>query len=285
MAVITGDRRRGTPSRSQSYLRQRDAARHAPKPAQHAPPVTRSSTPAAHVDTAPKPKKKKEKKKLTPEEKRKRYLKWAFWIVVLIILYFAFGWLRDQALLLLQMNPNVWAVYKAIEAEITAKTLLGLFYASMFGAIFFITLPVEIIFLYYLGLNYYFMQVLVITLAGNLIGIAFDYFIGWLIGPKVLQWFMKKESYQNFQKKIDKAGAFIVIVGNIIPFPIEWFTVFLGAVRYGFVRLMIYTTLGKIVKFGLLWLGYKYFIQYVGPHISTVNLPWFMDLIRSSFGG
>ena len=251
-----------------------------------AKPVDRASTPAA-LDSLPEvfDEPKRKRKKLSPAEKRKRYLKWAFWIIVIIILYFAFEWLRDQALLLLQSNPHVWSVYKAIEAEIETRSLLGLFYAASFGALFFVALPVEIIFLYYLGLNYYFVQVLVITLVGNLLGIAFDYFVGWLVGPKILQWFMKKETYKKFQAKIDKAGAFIIIVGNIIPFPIEPFTVFLGAMRYGFFRLMLYTTIGKIVKFGLLWLGYKYFIQYVGPYVSTVNLPWFLDLVKSGFGG
>jgi membrane protein YqaA with SNARE-associated domain len=279
MPVITGNSRARRPvSRSEHYLKERKAER-------ENPPVHRSSTPVAAVPELPKPSKKPKKMKLTPQEKRKKYLKWLFWIVVIVIIYFAFGWLREQALLLLQQNATVWALYLAIEAEIASRSLLGLFYAAFFGALFFLALPVELIFLYYLGLNYYFIQVLTITLIGNLLGIAFDYFIGWLIGPKVLQWFMKKATYHKFQQKIDKAGAFIVIVGNIIPFPIEPFTVFLGAMRYGFFKLMLYTGIGKIVKFVLLWLGYKYFVQYVGPHISTVNLPWFMDLIKSSFGG
>ncbi len=251
--------------------------------------MARSPTPAAASDLSldpddPPKKRKRPKKALTPWEKRKRYLVWGFWILVVLSLYFSFGWVKEQLFVLLQMNPAVWAVYKAIELEIASRSLLGLFYASFFGALFFITLPVELIFLYYLGLNYYFVQVLVITLAGNLLGIALDYFVGWLIGTRILKWFLK-EKYDGFHRKIEKAGAFIVIIGNIIPFPIEPFTVFLGAVRYGFFRLMLYTFLGKLVKFGLLWLGYKYFVQYVGPYLGTVNLPWFLNLVKSSFGG
>lgn len=282
MAIITGDRRHQT--RSHTYLQQRDAERHASETS--VPPVARSPTLAAHASAQlTKEKRKKGKRRLTKKEKRKRYLKWLFWILVAVALYFGFNWLRDQALFLLQQNPTVWSLYLAIEAEIESKSLLGLFYAAFFGALFFVALPVEIIFIYYLGLNYYFVQVLTITLVGNLLGITFDYFIGWLIGPKVLQWFMKAETYHTFQRKIDKAGSFIVIVGNIIPFPIEPLTVFLGAVRYGYFRLMLFTAIGKLVKFGLLWLGYKYFVQYVGPYISTVNLPWFVNIIKSGFGG
>lgn len=276
MSIITSTPRR---SKSERYLAERHTKREES--------VARSPTPAAIPRSRKKTTKsgKSPKKKLTKEEKRKRYLKWLFWILIAVAFYFSFGWLRREALLLLQMNPTVWAFYKAIEAEIASRSLLGLFYASFFGALFFIALPVEIIFLYYLGLNYYFVQVLTITLIGNLLGISVDYFIGWLLGPKVLQWFMKKETYATFHKKIQKAGAFFVIIGNIIPFPIEPFTVFLGALRYGYFRLMLWTFVGKLVKFGLLWLGYKYFVQYVGPYISTVNLPWFVNLIKSGFSG
>ncbi len=298
MSIITGNPRRhgARPSQSESYLRSKEAKRTASAPAasrHEAAPVARSPTPAAasHQDPFDQPgsksgkKAKKRKKALTPAEKRKRYLKWAFWILVAVALYFSFDWLSGQLLHLLQQNPTVWSLYLAVEAEIESKSLLGLFYAAFFGALFFVALPVELIFIYYLGLNYYFVQVLTITLLGNLLGITLDYFIGWLIGPKVLQWFMKAETYHAFQRKIDKAGIFIVIVGNIIPFPIEPLTVFLGAVRYGYFRLMLFTAIGKLVKFGLLWLGYKYFVQYVGPYISTVNLPWFIDLVKSGFGG
>lgn len=295
--IADNPRGRKVPSKSERYLRERYEQRPAasPRPASRssspppsAPPVQRSPTPAAAGSPSPAPsggkKRKKPKKVLTPAEKRKRYLTWAFWLLVIVALYFGWQWLRDQALILLQMNSHVWATYKAVESEIAARSLLGLFYASFFGALFFITLPVEIIFLYYLGLNYYVVQVLVITLLGNLLGIAFNYFIGWIIGPKSLKWFLKKK-YAGFHRKLEKAGGFIVIVGNIIPFPIELFTVFLGAARYGFVRLMIYTAFGKLVKFGLLWLGYKYFVQYVGPYISQVNLPWFLNIIKLGFGG
>jgi membrane protein YqaA with SNARE-associated domain len=283
MPVITGNTRAG---KAERYLQEKQS-NETPQPVSQAPPVKRSSTPATKVKQpfTPPNKRKKPKKQLTPAEKRKRYLKWAFWLIVAIILYFSFGWIQEQVFTLLQSNPTVWAMYKAIETEIASRSLLGLFYAAFFGALFFLALPVELIFIYYLNLNYYFVQILFITLVGNLLGIAVDYFFGWLIGPKVLQWFMKKETYETFQRKIRKAGAFIILVGNVIPFPIEPFTVFLGAVRYGFLRLMLYTFIGKMLKFGMLWLGYKYFVQFVGPHIATVNLPWFIDLIKSSFGG
>ncbi len=237
-------------------------------------PVARSPTPAAAAPP-----------KRRPKAGRKPYLKWAFWILVILAVYFSFDWLSGQAIWLLQQHPLTWSAYLAVEAEIASRSLLGLFYAAFFGALFFVALPVELIFLYYLGLNYYVVQILTITLLGNLLGISLDYFIGWLVGPKVLGWFMKRQTYERFQRKIDKAGVFIILIGNIIPFPIEPLTLFLGAVRYGYLRLILFTALGKAIKFGLLWLGYAYFVRYVGPHIAGVNLPWFLDLIKSGFGG
>jgi|GEM_PF-1007528 len=227
---------------------------------------------------------KKEKKKLSPREKRIRYFKWFIYIVLAIIIFYSYKYLLAKAFELMQKNPSVWAVYKAIEAEVASKSLLGLFYASSLGAIFFISLPVEVIFVYYLGLNYYFVQVITIILVGNLLGMWFDYFFGWIVGEKFLKWVMKKK-YDVFKNKIDKMGAFLIIVGNIIPFPIEFFAVFLGAIRYGFYKYTIYTVIGKTIKFLLIYFGYVYFMKFVGPYIDGLTINSFIGFLKGAFFG
>ncbi len=217
-------------------------------------------------------------------DKQKKYLKWTFWIVVAVSVYFSFGWLKQKVLEILSMNPTIWYYYKVIEAEVQARSLLGLFYASFFGALFFIGLPVEIIFLYYLGLNYYFVQIFSVVLVGNLLGMAVNYFLGWLLGSKLMEVLMK-DKYKDFKKKLKKAGGFLIIVGNIIPFPIEIFTFFIGAMRYSFLRLMIYTGIGKVSKFLLLYMGYKYFIKYISPYLGDVTFSSILEILKNSFIG
>ena len=95
-----------------------------------------------------------------------------------------------------------------------------------------------------------------------------------------------KEKYGVFSRKIGKAGAFIIVIGNILPpFPSDLFSLFTGTVRYGMFRMLFYTVIGRAIQFLLLWLGYTYFVQYAVPYIGTLTPDWFYDLIRSSFTG
>lgn len=216
-------------------------------------------------------------------KKRKKFLKWTLITLALVALYFSFSWLLQQTIHLLQLNSTTWALYNRVSDEIASRSLTGLFYASAFGAVFFITLPVELIFIYYLGLNYPATYVIAITLLGNLLGMSFNYIFGLAVGTKFLKWLLKG-TYHSFHRKIMRAGDFLVLVGNIIPFPIEPFVLFLGAVRYGFFRMVFLTVIGKLIKFILLWLAYVYFIKFFSPYIGYITLHNFISLIKSGFG-
>ena len=224
------------------------------------------------------------RKKTLPKEKNSLWPKIAL-VTVIAGALIAFWYLFDGFSLVmaaLQANPQVWAFYQAISNEIASRSLMGLFYASFFGSLFFISLPIEIVFLYYLGLNYYVIQIFTIVMVGNLLGMLFNYGTGRLVGDK---WIRKllKEKYVRFRKKLDKAGAFIVLIGNIIPFPIEPFSVFLGAVKYNFVSFITWTIVGKVIKFLILLFGYTYFLRFAGPFLADVSVDWFIELIRNVF--
>ncbi len=262
---------------AQGYVIHQGPSRQGPYPGSRPP----SRPQAPHLSYSPKPAP-KPKRRLTPEQ-RKKYLKWGLWILAILILYFAFQWIVSRILALLQLNPVVWAVYKSAEEAIVARSLLGLYYAAASSATFLSALPVEAFFLYYLGLSYPPMIVVLVTLGGVLSGALFNYVVGWLIGPRVIKWFIK-EKYDSFHRKVEKAGGLIVVIGNIIPFfPVDLFAVFLGTVRYGFLRLLIYAAIGRLLQFGLLWLGYKYFLQYVSPYLGTLSWPWLVHVIQSGF--
>lgn len=217
-------------------------------------------------------------------KKKTNWTKIALWTVVIIALIVLWKLINVPELLLtlLQKNPTVWSLYQTIAQEIQARTLLGLFYASFFGGLFFVSLPVEVIFLYYLGLNYYVVQVTTVVMLGNMLGMALNYFIGRLIGERLVQKLMK-ESYPKFMKKLDRAGAFLILVGNILPFPIEPFAVFLGAVKYKFSRFMLWTFIGKLLKFAILAFGYIYFLKFASPYLDTLSVDWFVQNIKNIF--
>jgi len=218
------------------------------------------------------------------EKKKTNWKKISLWTTIILIAIIAWTLLDvpQYFLQLMQMNPTIWSFYQAISAQIEGRTLLGLLYASFFGGIFFVSLPVEVIFLYYLGLNYYVVQIITVVMIGNILGMLFNYGFGRLIGEKIVKYFMK-ENYGKFRKKLEKAGAIFILIGNIIPFPIEPFAVFLGAVKYRFSSFLLWTAVGKFVKFIILAFGYTYVLKYAGPYLDGVSIEAFIEAIKSIF--
>lgn len=220
-------------------------------------------------------------------EKPKEKFNWKKWsLIALFIIALIFAWkvidIPGKITWVLQQNPTVWSAYQSIMAEVEARTLIGLAYASFFGSLFFISLPVEAIFVYYLGLNYYVVQIITIVMLGNILGMIINYGFGWLIGERVVKFFMKK-NYHSFRKKLDRAGSFLILLGNIIPFPIEPFAVFLGAVKYKFRWYIFYTIIGKLIKFILLSIGYAFFIKFAAPHLEGITIEWFIERTKDIF--
>ncbi len=196
-------------------------------------------------------------------------------IILLIYSYkFLIAWFQN----VVQLNPYVYSTYLYITNEIESRSLLGLFFACFFGSIFFITIPVELVFIYYLGTDYFLAYIILITLVGNVLGLIIDYLIGFFLGEKLLKLFMK-DNYDRYKRKTNRIGSLLIILGNIIPFPIEIVSVFLGGVRYNFLKFVTFSTLGKLAKFLLLFIGFKYYQQYLSPLINSFLIPWLTSIV------
>ena len=168
-------------------------------------------------------------------------------ILVISIIYIAYLFFQDVIIEVLKMNPYVWAVFSHISAEIARRTMLGLFYASFFGALFFVFLPLEILFLYSLSLGYPVPFLIAITIIGNLMGLCLDYLFGFIVGARILRVFIR-EKVERFHDLTQKWGGAVVLAGNIIPFPIQIVSVVIGSAKYPFRRFVIFTALGVFVK-------------------------------------
>jgi len=49
-----------------------------------------------------------------------------------------------------------------------------------------------------------------------------------------------------------KVGSFLIFFGNIIIFPIELFSFAVGAAKYPYKKFLLYTVIGKIIKFAIM---------------------------------
>ncbi len=165
--------------------------------------------------------------------------------VIIYTFYLRWEWLIENVYFL-----NV--MYSFIYDNFVQMTLGGMFLSSLFGGIFIIFLPIEFQFAYYFSSHHHLLLVIAVLLVGNIIGLSIDYFIGKLFGERLARKLLKKR-YDKFVGIMQgKFGSFLIFFGNIIIFPIELFSVAVGSAKYPYKKFLLYTFLGKLIKFAVM---------------------------------
>ncbi len=209
----------------------------------------------------------------TPEPGRKEKLKKKlrklfFWLLAILALYLLFLYFKQDILDLIKSNYYTWVVYSHITMQISEKTLLGLAYAGFFGSLFFILIPLEAIFFYYLALPHHAILVVVIMLVSSLFGLAVDYLIGRLVGEGLLMRFAEAK-FLKYKRAMEKFGPGIILVSNIIPFlPVQIISLIIGATRFGLKRFFIYTLIGRGAYLIGLYFTADFFKTHLLPFLS-----------------
>lgn len=202
-------------------------------------------------------KKKTKKSKVTKEKSKK--LKWIIILSLCFILYLSYDQIMFYFLSILQKSPTFYKHYLYIQSNIVNQTLIGLFFSSIFGAIFFLVLPSEALFVYFLNSTQHFpIIIIVIMIFGNLTGLIFNYFFGRMLGEKVLKWIFKKK-FENYKEKVLHYGGVILFIGNIFPGPIEVLSVFFGGFKFNFTRYLFLAFMGRLIKYIILFLLFIFF--------------------------
>lgn len=227
----------------------------------------------------------KTKKRTTEEPAKKKWKgiskKLVVMGIVLVIFCFVIYFFRGPIIDIIKRVPWLYSIYNEVSFHIANKTLKGLFYVSFFGSLFFIMLPIEVFLFYFMSSGHSKILVLATVIAGNIAGLVVDYLIGFLIGGRLLRRFFE-EHHETFKRKLEKVGSFIVVLGNIIPFPIELASVFLGTMRFGIARFVLLTLAGRVVRYSILLVGYSYLMRYVMPFFTDQLMPWLIHLFTSA---
>ncbi|MFW6013729.1 MAG: DedA family protein [Nanoarchaeota archaeon] len=129
----------------------------------------------------------------------------------------------------------------------TQISLLGVFYVTFFGGLFFLMIPVEISFFGALT-NYHPLLVLLVTACGASLSYTIDY----LMGKHFSGFFKKTIPLKKFYKTkttINKYGGWAVLFFNIIGAGSQQTTFMLGVFRYNKIRLLVFAVTGQLIKY------------------------------------
>lgn len=121
------------------------------------------------------------------------------------------------------------------------------------GYLFFLLMPVEMAFVYYLS---YFRE---IELVGVAMGTAFaaqliDYLIGYSFSTKFIQSFVGENRIAKSEKYIRKYGNVTILVFNLFPLSSPVIALVAGMLKYSLKDLILFSVIGLTLKYIILCL-------------------------------
>ncbi len=126
--------------------------------------------------------------------------------------------------------------------------------------LFFITLPVEMLFLGYLFLGYNFIVLFVLAIVLAVSAQIIDYGIGYLLSDKVIGFLGKspdfERKYKKTKKKIDKYGGWVIFLFNLVPASSPILLLTAGLVKYPFKKAIFLSAAGLILKYIIIIITY-----------------------------
>lgn len=120
------------------------------------------------------------------------------------------------------------------------------------GYLFFIFMPVEIAFVYYLNSQISVLALCAVAIGTALFSQALDYIIGLLISNKFIDNLIGRSKYEKAQAKLLKYGSLTIFAFNALPLSSPVISLAAGMLRHRVRDTLISTVLGLTAKYALL---------------------------------
>lgn len=120
------------------------------------------------------------------------------------------------------------------------------------GYLFFIFMPVEIAFVYYLNSQISVLALCAVAIGTALFSQALDYTIGLLISNKFIDNLIGRSKYEKAQAKLLKYGSLTIFAFNALPLSSPVISLAAGMLRHRVRDTLISTVLGLTAKYALL---------------------------------
>jgi len=132
--------------------------------------------------------------------------------------------------------------------------LLSFAIVNTCGYLFFLFMPVEIAFVYYLQGDINVLAINAVAIGSALLAQTADYSIGLLMSNKFIDNLIGRNRYEKAEDKIIRYGNLTIFFFNALPLSSPIITLAAGMLRYRIKDAIICTVLGLIVKYSALTL-------------------------------
>lgn len=132
--------------------------------------------------------------------------------------------------------------------------LLSFAIVNACGYLFFLFMPVEIAFVYYLNGDISILALNGVAIGTALFSQSIDYTIGVLVSDKFIDNLIGRRRYEKAGAKIEKYGNLTILVFNALPLSSPVISLAAGMIRHNIRSTLIWTILGLIIKYSALTL-------------------------------
>ena len=132
--------------------------------------------------------------------------------------------------------------------------LLSFAIVNAAGYLFFLFMPVEIAFIYYLQGDINIIALNAVALGTAMFSQAIDYSIGVLLSDKIIDTFIGRHRYEKAEDRLRKYGNIAIFVFNALPLSSPVISLAAGILRHRVRDAVIFTVAGLVFKYLLLTL-------------------------------
>lgn len=127
--------------------------------------------------------------------------------------------------------------------------ILSFAIVNLSGYLFFLFMPVELAFIYYLSSDINVWALLAVTLGTAMFSQTIDYLIGFMFSTKIIDRLIGRKRYEKAEEKIRKYGNFTIFFFNLTPLSSPVISLSAGILKYHKKDAIVFTLIGLILKY------------------------------------
>jgi membrane protein DedA with SNARE-associated domain len=132
--------------------------------------------------------------------------------------------------------------------------LLSFAIVNLSGYLFFLFMPVEIAFIYYLGSDISFWALFSVAIGTALFSQTIDYLLGYSFSSRIIDRFIGRNRYERAEDRIRKYGNVTIFLFNLTPLSSPVISLAAGMLKYRKKDAFVYTVSGLVLKYIILTL-------------------------------
>ena len=139
------------------------------------------------------------------------------------------------------------ALVSHIATTINEATILGVLYSALFGGLFFVFLPLEILLARFFTQGHSAILIIVLYLTGLFLSFSLNYYVGRRLSSLSKKLISTKKFY-GIKSKLNRYGAMTIFVFNALPLPSPPLSAILGVFNYNKMRFYTYFISAQLLK-------------------------------------